>query len=347
MILDTRAVTSKSNIEMPGRSLISRMLDTVASAHAAPGWQGYVEHEVRVGAPLSYVAGKLENTLEAVHEAYRNIEAGVPDDLSHKLGWPFAPESFSAKGDGLLSPLSVALTNGLKAYMGLENVSGWSPDLWEDIVQLTHEEFHDWLIAVQSPEDLGRLKRKYEERSEREMSVNIQGASEVYFTEEGRDLMIPLQEWTCDTCHKRINAPEDGFLEWLHGGPDNRSSIYGFRIVHHSPRSPRKPNGNCYLYTDEPNRQDAHLDQFVGPDGLARLLCWVAQVPGGETQTRAQNPEELVELIRRLHIPHYEEARNLFDQARADGFLEGSAASNWFRQENLLWVINHYEGEEE
>jgi hypothetical protein len=156
-------------------------------------------------------------------------------------------------------------------------------------------------------------------------------------------MLAPLEQWNCDTCGQTIESARDGYLEWLHGGMDDLFTVHGFHIVHHSPRSPRQPHGNCYRYSDHLNNQDMHLTSFVGADGLGTLLNWLAPALGDDsTRTKARDPEEAVELIRRLHLPHYEEARHYFDVARADGFLADSDPASWFRQQNLLTVIRRY-----
>lgn len=115
----------------------------------------------------------------------------------------------------------------------------------------------------------------------------------------------PLKQWICDYCGQVIEKPEDGWLEWksdlAHGlGP------HAFRIVHHKPHS---PVGGCY-YTDRmprypTNVSDDHLRQFVGPAGLLGLLDFFDARHWGV----AANSADLAEIIRRLHVPGYEQKR--------------------------------------
>lgn len=44
-----------------------------------------------------------------------------------------------------------------------------------------------------------------------------------------------LPQWVCDECGGVIEEPAHGYLEWL---TDDNHKSYGFRIVHHAPRSP-------------------------------------------------------------------------------------------------------------
>jgi hypothetical protein len=84
-------------------------------------------------------------------------------------------------------------------------------------------------------------------------------------------MLKPLTEWICDACGETIEAPENGYVEWQMAG--NRR--FGFRIVHHATRSPRRNNGgNCY-YTTSERGGDMSLDRVVGPSGLAVLTSWL------------------------------------------------------------------------
>lgn len=55
------------------------------------------------------------------------------------------------------------------------------------------------------------------------------------------------------------------------------------------------------------------MDGLVGPDGLARLLILVKGT--GDAESR----EQVIEIIRRLHLKFYEEARLYWAQAQATG----------------------------
>ena len=123
----------------------------------------------------------------------------------------------------------------------------------------------------------------------------------------------PLEQWVCDECGQMIDEAEDGWLEWKtyrSGG-----AKYGdFRIVHNTAGSPRYPYGDCYRRSYV---FGSHLKRYCGLDGLARLLAMFQLV---------EKPDEIVEIIRRLHIPHYEEARLYWERAKEDGFFAGTSA---------------------
>ena len=130
----------------------------------------------------------------------------------------------------------------------------------------------------------------------------------------------PLEQWICDACGEVIETPGDGYLEWL-SGDDHKA--HSFRIVHHAPKSPRKPGGDCYAYTKASGRMDLDLDAHVGPSGLPHLLTFL---DAGEYHQRdyqgpeVRNVREWVELFRRLQLPYYEEARLYWGRAREAGY---------------------------
>jgi hypothetical protein len=155
----------------------------------------------------------------------------------------------------------------------------------------------------------------------------------------------PLAQWLCDTCGEVIDGPKAGWLEWIQHGEAKAS---GFRICHHAPASPRrKKRGDegCYQYSNAEGRHDNHLDSFVGPDGLSALI---AMVDAGSLhdQSGADVPQagvrEWLEIVRRLHTPHYEEARRYFAKAASDGFFDGCNELYPYTQSTLETLIDEY-----
>jgi hypothetical protein len=132
----------------------------------------------------------------------------------------------------------------------------------------------------------------------------------------------PLKEWICDHCHQLIERPEDGWVEWLH---DDKTGAHSFRIVHHASASPRG-DGRCYRYSDHRDRQDNHLTQYIGPDGMGYALDWLSDGPAdrkdGPHPANVRNINEFLDVFCRLHIAGYEEARFYFsDEERENGEL--------------------------
>jgi hypothetical protein len=137
----------------------------------------------------------------------------------------------------------------------------------------------------------------------------------------------PLEQFICDECGELIEKPEDGWLEWI---DDCKNPIHGFRIVHADGASPRRNSGkNCY-YPESSDISDMHLASFSKIDGLAILLSFFERNLG--------TPKQLAEIIRRLHIPHYEEARRYLERATSDCFIDNIDSS----QTDLKRVIEEY-----
>jgi hypothetical protein len=142
--------------------------------------------------------------------------------------------------------------------------------------------------------------------------------------------LAPLQEWICDECREVIDDADRGHMEWM---VDEGDRAWGFRIVHHGRRSPRAGDAvspargtDCHRYRQHASRYDLDLSQFIGTDGLVEMLAFLDPGPDHVprfTGPRVRDVRELVEIVRRLHVPYYEEARLYWDRARRDGFFDG------------------------
>ncbi len=73
------------------------------------------------------------------------------------------------------------------------------------------------------------------------------------------------------------------------------------------------------------------LECFVGPDGLMMLLSLIAadELPR----------DELLEIAKRVQIPGYEQARDAFPQAIAEGVMEPSIGSGYYLQSEIQLVL--------
>jgi hypothetical protein len=145
--------------------------------------------------------------------------------------------------------------------------------------------------------------------------------------------LLPLSQWKCDACGQIIERPEMGWVEWL-AGPTRGTKAHAFRIVHNSSR--------CQ-YPSMARVHDIHLIHLLGPDGLATLLEVLS--PGGHTGNREEGVaslDEWGELVRRLHIPHYEEARQYWADAEADNFFSRSPEHARYSQTTILDILAQY-----
>lgn len=126
--------------------------------------------------------------------------------------------------------------------------------------------------------------------------------------------MKPLEQFICDGCGEIIEESSQGYLEWLsdpHSSSGLKEQEFGFRIVHHALHSPRKESqGDCYRLGSSSSQP---LVDALGDSGAAWRLHFLDvgafHDPEGEGMPRAKNLREYVELLRRLTVPYYEEAR--------------------------------------
>lgn len=113
--------------------------------------------------------------------------------------------------------------------------------------------------------------------------------------------------WYCDSCLSAISDASHGRIEWISlyaGTPGGRD----LRLVHDLVDATRVIGG-CQFNAREEFARDkgkvngAPLSEFLGPDGLMRLLGLMA-VDGLPR-------DAVLEMIKRLHVPGYEDARSL------------------------------------
>ncbi len=152
----------------------------------------------------------------------------------------------------------------------------------------------------------------------------------------------PLAEWQCDFCGERIKEPDHGYLEWL---AEEFDRVHDFRIVHHAPHSPRGPSDNCYHHAGKRGHADVDLPKVIGPNGIAYLLSFLdlgAYHSGESEGPRVDSIREWVEIYRRLHLPHYEQARLFWDNAIEDGHFSGANEVAIYSQRSLLELIRRY-----
>ena len=75
------------------------------------------------------------------------------------------------------------------------------------------------------------------------------------------------------------------------------------------------------------------MASFIGPDGLMTLLSFIHEKKLPE--------EEVLEMIKRLHIPGYEQARNHFKHAISEGAFEPGTPENYYFQSDIEATIKY------
>jgi hypothetical protein len=107
----------------------------------------------------------------------------------------------------------------------------------------------------------------------------------------------PLKQWYCDCCSERLETNE-GNVEWSRGKKFNEPS-HAFKIVHR--------REECSFKGVTPGDTYEYLSNFVGQEGLFRLIKLLER--NTETKSKDNYAGEIAELMRRLHVPYWEEAR--------------------------------------
>lgn len=151
----------------------------------------------------------------------------------------------------------------------------------------------------------------------------------------------PTSTWICDTCGYTIANPEQGWVEWLSCSDAGKRAGRGLRLVHHFPSSPLRDsagtgcqyNGQVELHRDGMTVSDVPLLDFLGPQGLMDLLAMIAEdeLP----------KEELLEMIKRLHIPGYEHARHHFAAAIAAGAFEPNTPKGYYQMSDIAATLEY------
>jgi hypothetical protein len=146
--------------------------------------------------------------------------------------------------------------------------------------------------------------------------------------------------WSCDSCDNAITSIEDGWVEWLASDARGKARLKGVRLVHTRAATSRKRQKSGCQYDAAREFHDRRylveglsLARFVGPDGLMLLLSFVA------SEEAPRN--EVLELIKRVQIPGYEQAVPYFQQAITQGLLVPSIGNGFFLQSEIRVSLGH------
>jgi hypothetical protein len=133
--------------------------------------------------------------------------------------------------------------------------------------------------------------------------------------------------WRCDRCGRPISSPAEGYAIWKQ---DEGMKEYGFKIVHESTCG--LPDHACSL----------PLDAFVGDDGLSYLLSFLSAGPVMDVPGRSivADLDEFVDFVRRMQLPHYEQARPRFRTDEVREAFGYSSESFPYRQRQLKRIAS-------
>ncbi len=132
----------------------------------------------------------------------------------------------------------------------------------------------------------------------------------------------PLKQWICDSCGGVITKPREGWWEYK----DNLKTkeVLEFRIVHYQPE--------C-MYNDQALDKeglgvgDMHLAHMITSGSFGHFLDWFEKSAAGKIEEKIDIPA-FFEMLRRLYLPYWEEARQYWDQALKEGFHDGTDFSD-------------------
>lgn len=146
-------------------------------------------------------------------------------------------------------------------------------------------------------------------------------------------------------CHCACGDPVDaksGYVEWL---TDDAGMARDFRIVHNEAR--------CHRYEKQEHAfKDLPIAEFVGPDGLSALLAMLD--PGrlivkefDDADVGVSGFRSYVDLVRRLHLPHYEDACRYFHTSATADVIHGQNEAAVFPSGSLREIIDANKDDDE
>lgn len=143
-----------------------------------------------------------------------------------------------------------------------------------------------------------------------------------------------LDVWICDICGDQIEDPGVALVIWRES-PDRH--MHEFKIVHKS-----MDDWRCRDQADRDGyRASYELGWCLGMDGLTTLLSWLSHGPvdgGGHPDLTIEDLNEYVDLVRRLQIHYYEQARRRFRNREAHERLAFVNPIFPYTQESLHWA---------
>jgi hypothetical protein len=150
-------------------------------------------------------------------------------------------------------------------------------------------------------------------------------------------MLTPLTQFICDSCKELIEMPDDGWIEWESFSENGRQIDRNFRICHHSMR--------CQRLANHPNCSDLPLREVVGDNAYAFIYKHLDVGP--YHSPKYQEPSivdfrQYTDLMRRLTLPYFEEARQWWNEASVDGYFSGENEILIYRPDNLKRMIEHY-----
>ncbi|USE00240.1 hypothetical protein JKJ11_15135 [Vibrio sp. SCSIO 43133] len=140
--------------------------------------------------------------------------------------------------------------------------------------------------------------------------------------------------WTCDSCGREIESVEDGWVEWRSYLSKERQDD-GFRLVHHRRIDKQCAYDEDKLFAEGAILADGALEWYLSTNGLMMLLSYI--------HDDSIKKDEVVEMIKRLHIEGYEQARLHFNEAIQEGIFEPNTPPNFYWKEDIDATLRYLE----
>lgn len=152
-------------------------------------------------------------------------------------------------------------------------------------------------------------------------------------------MLTPLEQFYCDTCGQLIESPQEGWFEWIALYDENIKQFIDqeFRICHH--------RSGCQLHGHKKGCSDLPLKDFLGEVGMINLLRMIDIGPYHlpiYKEPTVKDFREYCEIVRRLTIPYYEEARQWWNEAAHDEYFGDSNEVYIYLPKSLKIMIEHY-----
>lgn len=152
--------------------------------------------------------------------------------------------------------------------------------------------------------------------------------------------------WICDKCGELITSVEDGWVQWLSIQGEDGYHSEGLQLVHSS-RAAKHENRNRCIYDaqvvwreKDATTADSQLRDFIGPNGLMQLLSFI-------DNRRFKNRSEVVEMIKRIYIPGYDQVRHHLEPAVDQGVFEPNTPQGFPWQSDIKAVQDWLKEREE
>jgi hypothetical protein len=147
---------------------------------------------------------------------------------------------------------------------------------------------------------------------------------------------MPVGPWYCDVCDDLITDPADGYVVWgRDGGDDGDWRDRDYLIIHTGRCDPKGLEYPASL----------PLTAFMEVDGLTRLLSDLSIGPlklaGDDSRntSHVENLNDFVDLVRRVQIPQYEEARRRFGESTVQDLTADWNETLPYTQEGLTRIL--------